>query len=139
MRFITTLYFLTLFCFTAAAQKQPLYYLLDTAKVPVNDRMIVMDSMRNVVKLYDILVPCIQKSNEKFNINFHRHLKADGDFISEEQLKKMKLTPLWHLIKLVCDEGDVFFDAKYEVYFIEPVTGGYKSYRLNVDHPNTVY
>ncbi|MEO6149837.1 MAG: hypothetical protein ABIN95_10105 [Mucilaginibacter sp.] len=66
--------------------KKSLYYLLDTAKVPVKDRMITIDyegtSTKIVAVDYTIEVPCIAIKNSRFNPGFIRRVRDEGKVLT---------------------------------------------------------
>ena len=94
----TLLIILTVGSLNAFAQENKkidsLFYLLDTAKTPVNDRMWSIDMEKNsIYKNYTIECPCL-KNGGKPTFFYNIEGKYKGIFLKKKELKTIKLTSI---------------------------------------------
>jgi hypothetical protein len=105
--------------FNASAQEDKkvdsIYYLLDTAKTPVLDRMISVDIARPH-KFFTINCPCLNSgSRPVFRTNIN-----NGTSISSREIAKIKFISLANLIELVRKNDTPYFNDVVAIFFIEP-------------------
>lgn len=96
--------------------KKMLFYLADTSKTPVNDRIIEAD-LDGRVKTYSVLIPCFSRQRKPV---FYYDLNEPGRKINNKFLKTLKLIKLSDLVALACSLGSDKFNELYEVYFLSP-------------------
>jgi hypothetical protein len=113
-----------------------IYYLVDTAKIPVNDRMVKTEwENGGYAKDFIIDVPCLM---DHVNPSFICSGSAKaGKVISRSSLHKLKLVNLSTLISLLCIHGAVYTE-KYVTYFVEPYGHKYIIHKVGFSLPRMV-
>jgi hypothetical protein len=113
-------FFILLFCsfntFAQTPKKDTIYYLIDTTKTPVKDRMWEIGE-EGPLKYYSFRCACL-----KYNLSptFIYNLKNEGKFISMHDLKSINLITLAKLIDFSRENLGDSFNNKHIAYFIEP-------------------
>jgi hypothetical protein len=128
------LFILSLFVFKVNAQIKPkidtIYYLLDTAKIPVNDKVWKV-SKDSDYQYYTILCPCVQFNGSPTFINVKEQRVQT---LSKAQLERIQLTSLPVLIV----KAKQFLDSnkKENVFFIiEPAGKRYLVHQMILFNP----
>ncbi|MDP9078436.1 MAG: hypothetical protein M3O71_13465 [Bacteroidota bacterium] len=117
-------FIILLFCsYNAIAQKSSkidsIYYLIDTANTPVNDRMWEIHEEYPSFKIYIIQCPCLQYDQKPSLI--YDTKKTNGKVISQKQLKALKLTNIAILIVKIKQSLTNDFTGKYVFFLVEPL------------------
>jgi hypothetical protein len=111
---------LTFCAFSACAQTKSkidsIYYLIDTAKVPLNARMWKIET-DNAYKYFILQCPCLPSSGKP---ELTYNMKIEGEVINETEVKTLKTVDIYTLIL----EAKKFFDNKlkdnYAIFLVEP-------------------
>jgi hypothetical protein len=128
--------FLLLCCFNTYAQKSrkidSVYYLLDTTKTSVNDRMWEIE-LESEFKYYTLQCPCLQFDNKptflyKVDIN-------KGQIIKRKNLKSIKFIKLSDLIIDAKKYADVNFNKKFVFFFVEPYKKDFICHQIGLLFP----
>jgi hypothetical protein len=109
-------------------RKDTVYYLIDTLKIPVKDRMISTETALPF-KFYTLKCNCLSSNNMPV---FRANLSKQNSF-DKKQISKIDFISLPKLIELVRKNDDANFDDKFTIYFIEPLGKrfiGYKAFFL---------
>lgn len=138
MKLIFRILFCTLFIFLinikAQAQnikKDTVYYLLDTLKTPVNDRIWNVE-IESRSKFYIILCRCL-----KYNCypTFIRNVNVAAGTLSKSDVNKIKFISLVKLIDLAGKDGGDSFNNYHVIYFVEPSRGEYSKSQVRLMRP----
>lgn len=107
--------------FAQQMKKDTIYYLLDTAKTPKNDRMIWVSNDKTE-KIFVIDCPCLRSDGAKPIFQIRNN---PAKTIDSEILKSYKLTSISSIIKLAIDndKGNEF-NEKYILFVIQPIENG---------------
>ncbi|MES2064977.1 MAG: hypothetical protein V4456_23875 [Bacteroidota bacterium] len=96
------------------SKKDTIYYFIDTAKIPVLDRMIRVD-IANPHKFYTINCPCLSSgSNPVFRTNINNTTP-----VNKSKVAKIKFISLAKLIELVRKNDTPYFNDAVTIFFIE--------------------
>lgn len=95
-------------------KRDTLYYLIDTAKVPVNDRIVKITDAP-LFKFYYFSCPCLDQGQMPYLI--HR-TKDIGEILSHSKLSKFKLTGTAPLLYLF-HQNYYRFNSEHIVYILE--------------------
>lgn len=119
-------------CNTACAQRptDTLNYLIDTAKVPVRDRMFDI-VQEGEYYAYRLGCKCLTWQNDAV---FTYRINQKGTIVSLDDLKKMNLSNLSHLIYVVTDYG-IYRRDKTVFNFIEKIGDQYIKHRVYLLEP----
>jgi len=106
-------------------KKDTIYYLIDTANVPINDRMITIESAKEY-KFYSINCPCLNNSIKPiFRCNITNQVIMKRSMISS-----LKFIHLPDLIELVKKKDNGYFNDNFVIFFIEPYKRKYIKHRV---------
>lgn len=100
------------------SRSDSLYFLIDSPKVPVNDRMWEIHEEYPNIKMYTIKCPCLQYGTEPrfiYNIGY-----AKDEIIDKRKLKTIKLVLLTDLIanvKKITTNNE--YNGRYSFFVIE--------------------
>lgn len=108
-----------------------IYYLADTAKVPVKDRIVEI-GVEGPFRYFAIKCSCLAYNQNAVFISKRDDL---GENISVVALKKIKLISLYHLIKLASDNGGNIFNYKHVAYILEPFERNYIKRKVILPKP----
>ncbi|MGF7080543.1 hypothetical protein [Mucilaginibacter sp. UYCu711] len=111
------------FCSSSAQElikKDTMYYLLDTLKIPINDRMITLAEQEGDGKFFLINCPCLSH-DEKPQFYYRISKKIS---VSKKMFNSIKLISLTSLIEITKKSGNDFSN-KYVFYMIEPDNKSY--------------
>lgn len=98
------------------AQKDTVYYLLDTAAVPIKDRMFKMDN-EGPFRIYVLGCRCYPSST---NIGFYFNIYGKRErIINQQEFRRLKTSSITALIDFAIKSLDPKA-ANYEFIFIEP-------------------
>lgn len=120
---ILTSFFISTYNRSAFAQVaktvDTVYYLVDTAKIPKNDRMVEM-GIEGRWHYYQIKCRCLKYGQSPV---FAYEVKdQSGELITQKDIKSITLISLASLIEMSRDgEGIKAFNYKHVAYFLEPV------------------
>jgi hypothetical protein len=113
----------------------PVYYLLDTSKTPISERIWHIDN-DGPWKYYTIQCHCLQYNAEP---TFAYDTRKDiSRIISKKELKSITLINISDLIDSVKKNLENGRKEAYTLFLIEPYKKKYVSHKLNLVHPNTV-
>jgi hypothetical protein len=101
-------------------KKDTMYYLLDTLKVPINDRMVTLAEKEGDGKFFLIQCPCLAH-DEKPQFYYRISKKIS---VSKKTFNSIKLISLTSLIEITKKSGNDFRN-KYVFYMIEPQNDAY--------------
>lgn len=132
LKVIFTIIFLHLStCLFAQSTFKPdtVYYLVDTGKIPKNERMVEI-GLEGAYRYYAIQCACLKY---KQNPVFYYESKQKGT--SVKKLKNIKFVSISQLIKLSQEgEGDLF-NNKHIAIFIEPEAKGFIKHQVILQKP----
>jgi hypothetical protein len=100
-------------------KKDTIYYLLDTLKIPVNDRIVTSQKMGNAT-FTEIKCPCVNRNDHPWFYSPDSKKKI----FSKDKFRSIKLINLVSLIEIVKNSGDNF-NKKYSFFIIEPMNNEY--------------
>ncbi len=116
----------------SVSKKDTIYYLVDLNKIPINDRMITVDS-ESVFKLYTINCRCsILNKQPVFFVKRNNAIS-----VKKKELAKVKFITLAFLIDLIKTYDYVEFNKKYVCYFVEPMHNKYLKNRVMSSVPDS--
>jgi len=141
----TISFIILLFCslngYCQKKQKYPLdtvYYLADTSKTPVKDRMISISAevysrqgKLDTIQAFRINCNCLPFG---YSPTFTRHLNQKRRLITSKDLEKIKLISLPDLLSLVLKNYDHDFNLKHAVIIIEATKNEYFSGGVFLTH-----
>lgn len=109
------------FCSSSAQviKKDTIYYLLDTLKTPVNDRMVTVHQNGNG-QLTEIKCPCLKAHGTP---QFLSRISKKA-LLTKNKFESLKLISLPGLIQIV-STYDEHFNNRYMMYIIEPNGNNY--------------
>lgn len=113
-------------------KKDTLYYLADTAKVPLNDRMVDI-GIEAPFKYYTIQCECLAY-NQKPTFYFNYEKDGRGEQLSGTGLGTIRLITLSELISLAKQQGNGF-NSQHVVFFIEPWGSEYVKHKVMLLKP----
>jgi hypothetical protein len=127
-------FFSSLCGFAQTRQKiDSVYYLVDTAKIPANERMWDIHEEYPSFKVYIIQCPCLRYNNKP---SFVYNASEVKDYrITRKQLKALKLINLPALIRKVKQFTAGDFKGKYTIFLVEPAGKGYVYHRVRLLYP----
>lgn len=96
-------------------KKDTVYYLADTIKTPVKDRILTAETVKDF-KFYTIKCYCLTTN---YHIVFRGNISKQL-LLNKITFKKIKLISLPQLIELATKNDNTYFDQKFVIYFIEP-------------------
>jgi len=99
----------------AQSKKDTVYYLLDTLRTPIADRMIIVES-DGANKFYTTNCPCLAHNRSPL---FRCHV-PNQTYIDQVAFNKLKFVHLAQLIELAKQNNDYHFDDRHIVYFVVP-------------------
>jgi len=127
--FFIILFFCSSNAFAQLKQKiDSIYYLLDTVKTPVNDRIWEIDDEGDF-KYYTILCPCLAYGLQP---TFFYRVDFGGQIINNTKLKTIKLISVSSLILKAKKFTDSGFKGKYAIFFIEPKEKEFISHKVSL-------
>jgi len=122
--------FLLLCCFNTYAQKSSkvdsVYYLLDTSKTSVNDRMWQI-GIEGKDKYYTILCPCLQYQGKP---TFIYRDTVKGEILTKKKLSSRKFAVLPELILKAKEFLSENYKGKIAFFLIEPAENNFISHRV---------
>lgn len=127
-----TLYSLTSLCQTGD-KKNSIYYLIDTTRTPIKDRMWDIHTEYPSIKTYNIKCPCLQYDSEPMFI--YNIAQAESIIITKTTLKTIKLISLPELILYAKTYANPDLREAYEFYFIEPNGKKYIIHKVRLIKP----
>lgn len=135
------LLFCSLHVFSQKKQKYPLdtvYYLADTSKTSVKDRMINISTevysrqgKPDTIQCFRINCNCLPFG---YYPTFTRHLSQKRRLITPKELEKIKLISLHDLLSLVLKDYDHDFYRKHAVIIIEAIENKHFSGEVFLTH-----
>ncbi len=140
MKKLFALLFILTLSFSSFAAIKPqvtdtIYYLVDTAKVPVRDRMVKV-GIEGPFKFYNILCQC---SKDLLMPTFIYPLNKPEltETLSEAKIKGFKFISLAELLQMSQQESFDTFNNHHAVFFIEPEPDGkkYLKHKVRLLHP----
>lgn len=108
-----------------------IYYLADTAKVPIKDRIIEI-GVEGPFKYYVIKCVCLAYNQ---NAVFISKTADRVETINIATFKKINLISLYKLIQLANDNGGNIFNHKHIAYVLEPVGKSYVKRKVILSKP----
>lgn len=110
-----------------------LYYLVDTTKVPVKDRMMKIGVEANF-KFYNILCQC---SKDLLMPTFIYSLNKPEltETLSKSKAEELKFISLAELLQMSQQESFDIFNNHHTVFFIEPDGNKYLKHKVTFLHP----
>jgi len=136
MRYCLTI-ILSLWAFSCFAQRHykedTIYYLIDTAKTPVKERMWDI-SADNIYKYYTIQCPCL-KYDGKPTFFYDIEGKDSGTLIRKKKLKAIKLVNLSFLILKSKQIENNDYRNDYHIFLIEPKEKIYVMHEVSFVNP----
>lgn len=118
----------------ANVKADTVYYLLDTAKTPINDRMWEIHQEYPSLKLYTIKCSCLQFNNQPI---FVENLGNSEEIINEEKFKTIALLTLPSLIekaKQLTSNYDL--NKRYPLFLVERQSKKYIIHRVRLIRPS---
>lgn len=115
-----------IFCVKAQSKqlvkRDTIYYLLDTAKISKNERIIqiIPDTPNNSYYTYLINTRCMVGHSDPSLMSVHRD---KGQLISKKDLKQIYFVSIVYLNNLLCKEMEKF-PSNHQLYFIEHMPNG---------------
>ena len=97
-------------------KKDSIYFLLDTASIPLNSRMFLVEQEANT-KGYILLCQCFPKHENA--IFFYQINRAKTKFLSKDTFKSLKTISISELIKIVIKFSESEIE-EHLFFFIEP-------------------
>jgi len=110
-----------------------IYYLVDTTKTPLKDRMWEIDMEYPSFKVYTIVCSCLRYDQKPTFL--YDTLKNKGTIISKSQLKALFLIKLSSLITKAQQYTSVGFKGRYAIFIVEPIGKKYIYHRVNLLTP----
>lgn len=137
MKKLILLLLLTALCYKADAQKKPavVYYLIDTATVPVADRMF---SINTNGKTYQYTLNCSCLMPWLTDALFTRFVDDKGVMLSQTQVNRLKLLTLRQLIDIVV-KYSVVRKKENIFYFVEKRAEQLIKYKVVLSEPESEY
>ncbi|MFI5139843.1 MAG: hypothetical protein ACHQIM_18620 [Sphingobacteriales bacterium] len=127
--FFIVLLFCSLNAFAQTKQKiDSIYYLLDTVKIPVNDRIWEIGVEGNF-KYYTILCPCLAYGLQP---TFFYRMDFGGQIINNTNLRTVKFISISSLILKAKKFTDSSFKGKYAIFFIEGKEKEFISHKVSL-------
>lgn len=96
--------------------RDTIYYFLDTAKIPVNDRIWDIGE-EGPFKYYTFQCECLKYNSAP---TFIYNLDKQGELINSAEMKKKHFISTVNLLKLIKENDGESFNHKHIAYFIEP-------------------
>ena len=122
---------------SATAQKlrkvDTVYYLVDTLKTPVNDRML-QTGIDGAFKYYAIKCECL-KYDQNPTFIYNRKKTENTSLITEDAFKQINFTTLTQLISLAQQDGGDSFNSRHIAYIIEQDKDGYVKHKVKLLKP----
>jgi len=131
--------FFVLFLFSMSSFAQTrrridsIFYLLDTLKTPVLDRMWDVDLEYGGIKVYAIRCSCLQY-DQRPTFSYHSD-RAKSSTLTKKDLGTIKLTSLNELVIKAKQFTTVGFKGKYAFFIVEPDKKGYIYHQVNLLTP----
>jgi hypothetical protein len=114
------------------------YYLADTSKTPVKDRMLNINTevysrqgKLDTIQAFRIICNCLPFG---YYPTFTRHLSQKRRLMTRKELEKIKLVSLPDLLSLVLKNYDHDFSSKHSVIIIEATKNEYFSGEVFLTH-----
>jgi len=103
-------------CYAQAPKStDTIFYMVDTLKTPLNDRMIASE-IAGDFNFYTIKCPCLKEGvYPVFRCNVKKYTKLGADDLSH-----IKFIKLSQLIQIVSTNDDKNFNDRFVIWFIEP-------------------
>jgi hypothetical protein len=112
-------------------KRDTIYYVIDTAKIPVNARMLDI-GVEGPYKYYTIQCPCLEYG-QRPNFTYRRDVK--DKLMTASQLKSIKQVNLISLIQKAKEFTNKAFTSTYAFFFIEPNGKGYVIHQVHLATP----
>ncbi|QKJ31363.1 hypothetical protein HQ865_16870 [Mucilaginibacter mali] len=133
MKFIALFIIAIIMQFNALSQKRyvtdSIYYLVDTSRTLVKDRMVDVYFVGANLKCFEIKCPCL-KNGEQPIIEYN--IKRKGKVISVPDFNKLKLVTLPELIKKIKPRFEDGFDEIQVYQIIEPEGDHYIMHQADI-------
>ena len=110
-----------------------IYYLLDTSKTPVMDRLWDVDLEYGGIKVYTIRCSCLQY-DQRPTFSYHSN-RAKSNILSKKGLGAIKLTRLNELVIKAKQFTTPGFKGKYAFFLVEPYERRYIYHQVNLFTP----
>jgi hypothetical protein len=116
---------------TIANRVDSIYYLIDTAKTPFNDRMWDI-GIEGSFKYYTIACSCLQYNRQP---TFFYRTNFKGQVIKQKDLNRFKFIKLSDLIIKAKKYTDTTYKGKYAIFFVEHSDGKFILHKVSLSEP----
>ena len=103
-------------------QEKEIYYLLDTASVPVNDRIVNIELKQKNERYIYIHAPCLVVENSdpvEYEPILFKSFRQHEKIFEAKCIDSIEFISLTALINRICNYGGRRFNQTYDVFFVE--------------------